>query len=433
MREPSSLGGPVAAFAKNAGGPFACLGGVPLLAAWLALTPGALQGAEPVATKQAIDHTTLRHKVLCGYQGWFRCPGDPAREGWKHWSRNPSQITPATVTFEMWPDLTEFGGDEKYGAPGFTDPDGKPAHLFSSAHPRTVERHFRWMEQYGIDGVFVQRFLVELGDPSVDRVLHHVRRSAAQTGRVYAVCYDLTDAPTDRLYELLVRDWQRLVDRDRLTQDGRYLHHGGKPVVFVWGFFSDRFAPALAHRIIDFFKTDRKYGATLVGGCQWYWRNEKDAGWARAFRRFDVISPWNVGNRMRVNGEQHAATGSWKDDSAEARKHGMAYLPVIYPGFGWVNLKGQAAARDTISRLGGRFFWRQFITAADLGVEMAYVAMFDEVDEGTAIFKVTNRPPRQALFQTYDSLPSDSYLRLTGEGSKLIRGERKSQLALPIR
>jgi hypothetical protein len=64
---------------------------------------------------------------------------------------------------------------------------------------------------------------------------------------------------------------------------------------------------------------------------------------------------------------------------------------------------------------------------------MAYVAMFDEVDEGTAIFKVSNSPPTQGRFQTYDGLPSDWYLRLTGEGTKVMRGEQKSQVALPIK
>ena len=66
-------------------------------------------------------------------------------------------------------------------------------------------------------------------------------------------------------------------------------------------------------------------------------------------------------------------------------------------------------------------------------MEMAYVAMFDEVDEGTAIFKVSNTPPTQGHFQTLENLPADWYLRLTGEGSKLIRGERRAQNELPIR
>ncbi|HEY1859125.1 MAG TPA: xylosidase/arabinosidase, partial [Gemmataceae bacterium] len=99
----------------------------------------------------------------------------------------------------------------------------------------------------------------------------------------------------------------------------------------------------------------------------------------------------------------------------------------------WTNLKGEKAAQDDLPRLGGEFYWRQFSTAVDLDMEMAYVAMFDEVNEGTAIFKVTNAPPKPGRFVTYDGLPSDWYLRLTGEGTKLIRGERKNQKTIPIK
>jgi hypothetical protein len=386
---------------------------------------------KPPAT--AVDGTTLRHKVLCGYQGWFRCPGDPAGGGWRHWGRDPKRLTPATLTVEMWPDLSDFPAAETYPAPGFTHPDGTPARLFSSADARTVDRHFDWMRDYGIDGVFLQRFLVELGDPSTDRVLAHVRAAAARTGRAYAVGYDLSGMPKDKLYDRLAADWKKLVGEQKVMADDRYLRHSGKPVVFVWGLFPDRFGPALAHKVIDLFQADGPYAATLVGGCPWQWRAEKDAEWARAFRRLDVLSPWNVGNVTNVDGEKHAATGSWKNDLAEAKKVGMDYLPVVYPGFGWTNLKGKGAAGATVPRLGGRFYWRQFVTAAELGIDMAYVAMFDEVDEGTAVFKVTNGPPKEAKFQTYDGLPPDWYLRLTGEGAKVIRGDRKPTAALPVK
>jgi hypothetical protein len=386
-------------------------------------------------TRTDIDAKTLHHKVMCGYQGWFRCPGDPAEEGWIHWSRDRTKIMPESLTFEMWPDMTELGDDEKYPAPGFTYPDGKPASLFSSANAKTVERHFEWMRKYGIDGAFPQRFVVGLGgDPAnSDRVLGQVRDSANRTGRVFAVCYDLSGAPKDKVYETLVADWKHLVDEMKITEDGRYLHHKGKPVLFVWGFFSDRFGPALANRIIDFFKNDGKYAVTLIGGCQWQWRGEKDAEWAKVFRRFDVISPWNVGNTMEAEGGKHAATNYWKQDRDAAAKAGMKYLPVIYPGFGWSNLKGKEAAGSAIPRLGGDFYWRQFAVASDLGMDMAYVAMFDEVDEGTAVFKVTNAPPTPGHFTTLDGLPSDWYLRLTGEGSKLIRSGRKNQRTIPIK
>lgn len=96
-----------------------------------------------------------------------------------------------------------------------------------------------------------------------------------------------------------------------ITSDPRYLHHEGNPVLAIFGFYSDRFDARLAHRIIDFFKKDPRYGVCLIGGCQWYWRTEKDPDWARAFRRFDVINPWNVGHVAKVGGLNHAATHTW--------------------------------------------------------------------------------------------------------------------------
>jgi hypothetical protein len=388
----------------------------------------AVRAEEP----KPVDASTLHHKVLCGYQGWFRCPGDGTKGGWRHWSSDGRKIEPAMLTFEMWPDLSEFGNDEKYEAPGFKYPDGSQAHLFSSVNAKTVDRHFDWMKQYGIDGVFLQRFVVEFRDPAIDTVLANVRKSAERTGRAWGLCYDLSGANTDRLFDQLTNDWKRLVDAEKVTSDGRYQHHNKKPVVFLWGFYSDRFGPDLANRILDFFQKDPKYGATVIGGCQWYWRREKDAEWAKVFRRFDVISPWNVGNFTKIGDVKHASTDYWKDDLAEAKKAGMSYLPVVYPGFAWSNLKGAAGAKNELPRLGGEFFWSQFHTAAKLGIDMAYVAMFDEVDEGTAILKVSNMPPSPGKFATYEGKPGDWYLRLTGEGTKLIRGAIPNSPAIPI-
>ena len=390
---------------------------------------------------EIIDPSTIHRRVLCGYQGWFRCPGDPAGMGWVHWSRRSDRITPETLTFEMWPDMDEYAEDEKYLVPGFSYPDGTPASLFSSENPKTVQRHFEWMRDYGIHGVWLQHFVVDLpGGPHENRyesrmrVLDNVRKSAKETGRVWALSYDMAAMPNDKIYDTLTSDWKRLVDAG-IPSDDRYLHENGKPVLMVWGFYRDqKITPEVANRIIDFLKTDSKYGVFLVGGCEWEWRTETLPGWAGFLRRFDAISPWNVGNWVRdASGLNWASTAYWKEDLEEAQRAGMLYLPVVYPGFSWDNLQRLSPGKSNIPRRDGAFFWKQFQDVADLGVEMAYVAMFDEVDEGTAIFKVSNTPPTQAHFVTNGNVPPDEYLWLTGQGTKMILGQLDPRTDQPRR
>src|SRR5439155_3121661 len=131
-------------------------------------------------------------------------------------------------------------------------------------------------------------------------------------------------------------------------------------------------------------------------------------------------------------GVLHATTNYWADDKAECEKHGMLWLPVIYPGFSWDNLTKKPPGSTNIPRRGGKFLWEQFQAVSKLGADSACVAMFDEVDEGTAIFKVSNTPPTQAHFVTYEGLPSDWYLRLVGEGTRLLRGKEPVLAEIPI-
>jgi hypothetical protein len=409
---------------------------VQLAGPWLTLSNAAnpytntmTTGAQFFRLNQTVDATTLHKKVMCGYQGWFRCPGDGGSQ-WIHWSRSSSQITTNTLTFEMWPDMSEY--TNKYPAPGFTYPGGAQSYLFSSQDQQTVDRHFDWMQDYGIDGVYVQRFVVGVATHPTN-VLNSARKAANRTGRTFAITYDMSGQPTNTLYSQLTNDWRWLVDNTHITQDPRYLHHNGKPVLMIWGFFADRFSTNLAHQIIDFFKTDPTYGVTLVGGGEWWWRTETTPGWSNVFRRFDVYSPWNVGN-YSVDGlnNKYASTAYWSQDLVEAANAGMLYLPVIYPGFSWDNLQQQPPGTSKIPRLGGDFLWRQFYDAANLDLDMAFVAMFDEVDEGTAIFKVSNTPPTQSYFVTYDGYPADWYMRLTAEGTKILTGERPNTPNIPI-
>jgi hypothetical protein len=402
-----------------------------------------LSAARATPATEIPDTTSLRGKVMCGYQGWFRCPGDDANLGWVHWSRDSRRIAPETLTFEMWPDMTEYAVKERFPAPGFTYSNGRQAELFSSDNAATVLRHFEWMRDYGLDGAWLQRFLVGLPGgrapphyPTALRVMQHVAKAAQETDRVWAISYDTAGMPLDRIFEVLTSDWKKLVE-DKLVEGPRYLHQDGRPVVQIWGFYwqdeHDQMTPELAHRLIDFFKTPGPYAAYLVGGGAWNWRQVSDPKWQAFVHRFDAYAPWNVGNYWRdQTGAAHAATQSWDEGKAECERHGVLWMPVVYPGFSWDNLKRKPPGSTEIPRRGGRFLWEQFYELARRDGDTVYVAMFDEVDEGTAIFKVTSSPPIEGHFVGYEGLPSDWYLRLVGEGARMLRKERPLTPDIPI-
>lgn len=404
------------------------------------------QSSGSIASKlraAAVDATTVRGKVMCGYQGWFRCPGDAAAMGWIHWSRDSRRIAPKLLTVEMWPDMTDYSTAERFAAPGFTYPGGRQAELFSSDHARTVLRHFEWMRDYGIDGAWLQHFLVDLPGgpqpnryPSRLRVLGHVRAAARQTGRAWALSYDVAGMATEQIFDVLTSDWKRMVD-EKVVDDPRYLHQGRRPVVQIWGFYyknrSNRMTAELANRLIDFFAAPGRYSAFLVGGGDWNWRRNPDPEWQKFVRRFGAYCPWNIGNYVPdASGVKHASTSYWDDDRRECERAGMLWIPVVYPGFSWDNLQRQAPGTSLIARRGGRFLWEQFHDVSRLGVDTVYVAMFDEVDEGTAIFKVTSSPPTQGHFVGWDGLPSDWYLRLVGEAARRLREKQPIAREIPI-
>lgn len=409
------------------------------ICAFLCLFAGESRSAE----ERIPDAATLTSKVLCGYQGWFRCPGDAAELGWVHWSRDRGRITSDTVTFEMWPDMREYAPGEGFLAPGFEHRDGKPAFLFSSDYPQTVLRHFQWMQQYGIDGVWLQHFVVDLpGGPSEmryasrRRVMNHVASACQQTRRVWAITFDIAGAPADQVFDLLTSEWKRLVD-EGITSHPRYLHEDGHPVVQIFGFYPEAdgipMTLDLGRKLINFFHADGPYRAYLAGSGAWFWRTVQDPRWQELILSLDAYSPWNVANfSTDAAGMKHATTNFWKDDLQLCRSRGVRWLPVVYPGFSWDNLKRLPPGTSLISRREGDFLWEQFHALSALKVDCAFVAMFDEVDEGTAIFKVSSDPPSPGRFITYDGRPSDWYLRLTGIGAAMLRGEIPSSKAIPI-
>lgn len=386
---------------------------------------------------RGVDASTLTGRTMCGYQGWFNAEGDGMELHFRHWAKGPS-LEPGTARIDLWPDMTEFTPAERF-ATGFKHRDGRIAEVFSSARRETVLRHFQWMRDYGIDGAFVQRFAVETRAPGILRhlntVLAHTREGANRHGRAYAVMYDLTGLGAARMQEV-IDDWRELRQRMRIGADPAYLRHRGKPLVAVWGVgFSDgrQYTIEECRRLIEFLKGD---GCSVLLGVPTYWRERKndaapDPALHDVFKLADVLSPWTVGRYRNPEEAARHAARVMTPDLAWCAEQGIDYLPVLYPGFSWHNMKGDPL--EAIPRRKGEFLWSQFQAAARAGAKMAYVAMFDEVDEGTAIFKCTNDVPvgERSQFLTLEGLPSDYYLRLTGAGAGMIRGETPADAPLP--
>jgi len=198
----------------------------------LAAVRGTLMRPSQVVPTSSISRDGLSGRVLSGYQGWFNAEGDGADLQWRHWRiRDGSAAGGTRPAVDMLPDVSELGPDERF-ASDLVGAGGRPIELFSSRVRPTVLRHFRWMQDHGIDGVFVQRFGVTLGNPKLlshlTRVLSSCRDGALEHGRVYAVMYDLTGMQAGDLGAVL-DDWRHLRKLMKIGDDAAALHLRGRP------------------------------------------------------------------------------------------------------------------------------------------------------------------------------------------------------------
>ena len=381
-----------------------------------------------------VDASTLVKKVVCGYQGWFRAPGDPSGADWWRGYFGADQNHPSV---DLWPDVDEYSPEELYNVPGWKLASGKQARLFSSATRKTVIRHFQWMQAYGIDGATVVRFCVNIS-PSRDResyrILAYAREAANLTGRVFCVDYDMSGFDTTKVVQLMADDWHFLVDSMKLTQDDRYLRHNGKPVVRIFGFISGWIPPRVAREMIGIFQAGDKYSAFVVGSGESVPArsvNSPDTAWRNVFRSMGADQPWNVGGWNKINDTTWANTDEWKLLQDSLASSGVMFMPLIFPGFTWDNMWGYTPGSTYYPRLKGKFMWKQFIAAKALNAQAIEIAMYDEINEGTAIFKVTNDIPVNHYFATIEGVPSDFYLLLTGYGTRVMNGSTALPPTMP--
>ncbi|MCD6355383.1 MAG: xylosidase [Prolixibacteraceae bacterium] len=390
-------------------------------------------------------YTSYEGLVMAGYQGWFTAEGDGAGRRWHHYEKN-GQFKPNVSTIDFWPDVSEY---EVTYETDFKFANGEKAHVYSTYDEESVDLHFKWMKQYGIDGVFMQRFVSEIksskGKNHFNKVLENALKAANIYDRAISIMYDLSGSNSEEL-NIVYEDWkelQKTFDLFNNKTHPTFLRHNGKPLVAIWGVgFADgrNYSIEDVQDLVSKIKNDKNPSSILLG-VPYYWRELKsDAENSPLLHPLisdvDIILPWAVG---RYNNNSYGkATAMINGDIAKCKSLGVDYVPLVFPGFSWGNLKSIPDKYDQIPRNGGDFLWNQIATAKFAGAKMLYVAMFDEIDEGTAIFKCLkekNVPLNGSgkFVGIKSGVDNDYYLWLTGQAANWFKGQGNYGVIKPTR
>jgi len=385
-------------------------------------------------------------QVTLGYQGWFAAKGDGVSNTWKHWSPYKTIPSVKNVTFELYPDISEYHPSDLFATKLGKLGNGKPAKLFSSAREGVVKLHFQWMADYGLDGVALQRFSSEFESKNAlkhnNKVAQLVKKYAQEYCRTFYIMYDLSGSSVRDIVQKIKNDWSHTLDkRLKITDSRQYARYNDKPVIGLWGLGFNTDAHKFSQKqALDLIKWFHSKGFYVVGGVPYNWRLEKldsRKNWLEVYKQYDMLLPWSVG-RYRENQEMlHHYRSIWQQDLAYSQQNNLHMKRVIFPGFAWSNWK--QGKRNEIPRKQGDFLWKQAYLTKQLGLG-AYIAMFDEYDEGTAIAKAArdrSMLPRQQYFLSLSDdghkMSSDFYLRLSDKITQMIHGRQAFNLSVPIK
>ncbi|NAS27342.1 hypothetical protein GT755_37445 [Herbidospora sp. NEAU-GS84] len=360
-------------------------------------------------------------KITVGYQGWFACRGDGSPiDRWWHWSGQDNTVppSPSNNTIVSWPDNRDY--TRTYPTLYQNLNNGQTANLFSSWDQQTIDTHFKWMRDYNCDTAALQRFNPFGAEgPIRDGITVKVRQAAEAYGRKFYIMYDVTN--WTNFQSEIKTDWTTKMSA--YTSSSAYARQNGKPVVCIWGFgFNDPgrpFPPAPCLEVINWFKAQ---GCYVIGGVPTYWRqgiNDSRTGFGEVYRAFNMISPWMVGRTNSVAGLQHFYDNCIVPDVADCNANGIDYQPCVMPG----DLQSRARAH-------GDFMWRMFYNTIRAGSHGIYISMFDEFNEGNQIAKTAETqawiPAGSgilALDEDGTFCSADYYLRLTGDGGRMLKGQ----------
>ena len=130
--------------------------------------------------------------------------------------------------------MTEYPADCVYPS-RLQYQNGTTVKLYSAACPAVTQLHFKWLYDYGLDGVFLQRFVSEVTQQfrntqfttfvQRNAVLQNIMNASVTYGRVFAIEYDVSGANDNTVFGDITTDWQFLVNNLSMAASPRYLHH----------------------------------------------------------------------------------------------------------------------------------------------------------------------------------------------------------------
>ena len=360
-------------------------------------------------------------KITVGYQGWFAAIGDGSPINlWWHWC-NPNNQAPNAnnIGVKSWPDVREYTNTYQTGFANLNN--GSPAKLFSSFNDQTVNVQFQWMQQNNIDCAALQRFNPTGGEgPVRDAITAKVKTAAEATGRKFYIMYDV--GGWTNMQSEIKTDWTNKMSA--YTSSSAYAKQNGKPVVCIWGFgFNDNdhpFSAAVCLDVINWFKSQ---GCYVIGGVPAYWRDpnasEVRPNFLPTFNALNMISPWMIGKIANITEANNFYNNTQVGDQAYCNTNGIDYQPCVLPGD--LQLR---------QRVHGDLMWTQFYNLIHGGAQGLYISMFDEYNEGNQIAKTTENSsfvPAGSNFLSLDEdgtiCSADYYLRLTGDGGRMLKGQ----------
>jgi len=406
-------------------------------------------------TAQVNAEGDLDDGIWVGYQAWHLTGKPNKREGWYHWFKSGEVIDIKNFHGDQWPgSLKEY---PKLHDTGLRYPNGEPVMVYSSSDYETIDLHVKWMKEYGIKGLALQRQqnLIDKKSKRLwrDVILKHVMRACEKHG-VYFFLMPCNNAKSEKANIGVVKrfkdDWKHLVDNLKVTESPMYAKQEGKPVIIMWGLgFENRpITPVQASEIIDFFKNgDEKYQVYLGAGVQrgFTSENKKISAWREVYKKVDLLKTWRTVQKVhRSEKAMKKMISGVRAEKAWCDKYNIEYMPVIFAGGSW-------HGKNHFPRNGGQYFWKQFSVVMQhifqpREKKFIYIAMFDEIDEGTATYKTAHRPESlpdssRMVYNNIDKnmplhlqdLPEDWYLLLANAMASILQGKKPMSSEIPIR